>query len=888
MKRVFHLSIGKRGVRKDVDAELRFYLEMRAREFIADGMDPQEAHDAARAAFGDVKSVAQECRSIRTSHQRRTHAFEFLTGLRQDLRFALRSLRRNPGYALAILSTLALGIGANTAVFSLVNGVLIRPLPYADGGRLIHLRQPATGAGTTDAGFSPLEIADYRDETATLKGLVEYHSMSFTLLGLDEPQRVQTGVVSAEFFDLFGVEPILGRTFLPGEDQEGADPVLVLSYGFWQRAFAGDSAVIGRELEMNDRIHTVVGVLPQVPQYPNQNDVYMPVSSCPFRSGEAWSTTRSARALDVFARLAAGEGLSDARNDLAAVADRLHQRYPEDYVPAAGFVTTAVPLTEELVHNARPRLLVLLGITGFLFLIVCANVANLTLARLVRRQREMATRVALGAGRARLFRQLLAEGMLLAILGGAVALLLAYSGLDLLVPFVARFTTRAAEIGIDRTVLLFTLGASLLTGLLLGLLPAIPSRASVTVGLASGSGAATAAARQLRARSVLIAAQVSVSFVVLIGAGLLMRSFIKLQQVDPGFDTENVLAVRLPLDWSNYRERERSGAFASRLLQAADTMPGALSVAVANRYPFSGHEPLLGGVQVEGRPRLAVSARPQVDFQAVSPGYFDTMGIPLVSGRVFAEQPPGTSAREAVINEAMATHYFPDEDPVGQRFCWWDECDTWVTIVGVVGDARTYGLDSEVAAEAYVPFAALGWRDFRLVVRTRSEPLAMAENVESLVRELDPRIPVTDVETLSQARNESVAGPRLTMLLMGLFAIVALVVTATGIAGIIAYTVSARRRELGIRMAMGAAAGTVVRMVMKQALALVLTGLAFGVPAALVLSRSLNSFLFQTTAHDPVTFAAVAALLILVAAGASVVPATRAVGVDPMLTLKSE
>jgi putative ABC transport system permease protein len=534
-------------------------------------------------------------------------------------------------------------------------------------------------------------------------------------------------------------------------------------------------------------------------------------------------------------------------------------------------------------------LLILLGITGFLLLIVCANVANLTLARLMRRGREMAIRAALGAGRGRLFRQLLAEGTLLAILGGGLASLLAYAGLDLLVSFVARFTTRAAEIRIDTTVMLFTLGVSLLTGLILGLLPTIPARASSTEDLGDGAGPATANARQLRARSVLIASQVAVSFVLLIGAGLLIRSFVKLQQVDPGFDTENVLTVRLPLDWSNYRERQRSGDFAARVLEDAEALPAALSVAVANKYPLSGQGPWSYGIQFDGRPFVEEEElRPQVDIRAVSPSYFHTMGIPLVRGRVFTDQEPGTFPREAVINQTLARRYFLEEDAIEQHVCVSDDCEDWVTIVGIVGDAKAYGLDSAVAEELYVPFASLGGRDFRLIIRTRREPHALAAQIESLVRKLDPSIPVTDVQTVSQARSESVAAPRLTMMLMGLFALIALAVTATGIGGVIAYTVNSRRRELGIRMAMGAEAGSVVRMVMKQALSLVLTGLAFGVPAALVLSRSLNGFLFETPAHDPITFLAVAALLILVAVAATLVPAKRAVSIDPMLTLKTD
>lgn len=886
MKRILHLSFGKPGVRRDVDAEIRFHLEMRAQEFMATGLGPDEAQEAALAAFGDVKSITAECRKIRADYQRRRRTVEFARDVAQDLRFAVRALKKSPGFTLAILLSLALGIGANTAVFSLVNGVLIQPLPYLDGERLVHLRQPAPGVDLDDIGFSPAEVSDYRESAGAFETLVEYHSMSFTLLGLDEPQRVQTGVVSASFFDALGVAPLLGRTFLKGEDQPGAEPVLVLSHSYWQRAFGADPGVVGRKLEMNDRVHTVVGVLPPVPQYPDENDVYMPVSSCPFRSGEFWSTNRASRGLNVFARLKADASLDEARTDLSLVSTRLHERYPQAYSEAAGFQTVVSSLREELVRDVRPRLLVLLGITGFLLLIVVANVANLTLARLMRREREMAIRAAVGAGRGRLFRQLLTEGTLLALVGGGLALLLALGGLDLLRSFIGRFTTRAVEVRIDSTVLAFTLAVSLATGLVLGLLPALPSRATFARDLNAG-GFATASGGQLRARSVLIASQVAVSFVLLIGAGLFIRSFIKLQQVDPGFKSENILTLRIPLDWTNYRERERSGDFAARLLQRVETTPAVLSTAVANKFPLSGQGPSFYGIQIEGHPEVDEEVRPQVDFQAVSPGFFHTMGIPLIRGRTFKAHTPGEAPHEVVINRSLARRYFGDADPIGRRLCW-SSCRAGSTIVGVVGDVKHFGLDSEVADELYLPFAAAGWRDFRLLIRTRYDPERLAEQVRAYVRELDGAAPVADVRTVRQARSDSLTAPRITMLLMGLFAAIALAITGAGIAGIIAYSVSQRTRELGIRMALGADTTSLVRMVMWQALSVVAIGLAIGIPTALGLSRFLGDFLFETPVYDPITFLAVSALLILVAIAACLVPAKRATGIDPMLTLRTE
>ena len=490
-KRRFRLTIGGLGIRRDVDSEIQFYLDMRAQELIDGGMDPDRARLAAQLAFGDRKAVASQCRKLRRTHLHRRRRSDLIRGIGQDTRFAFRSLRRSPGFALAIIITLALGIGANTAIFSLINGVLIQPLPYASGADLLRLQQPVAGAGGANLNFSPLEVADYASQSQTLTGVVEYHSMPFILLGLDDPHRVQTGVVSSGFFDLLGVDPIMGRTFLPGEDQPGADPVLVLSNHSWHEIFGADTEVIGLEVEMNDRIHTIVGVLPEIPHHPNRNDVYMPVAACPFRNGPSWAENRNARGLTVFGRMGEGQNLEQVQVDLETVAGRLHESHPETYPTHQGYHTTAVPLRDELVNRARPSLFVLIGAASFLLLIVSANVANLTLARLNRRERELTIRATLGAGRGRLFRQLLTESTLLALVGGTLGLGVAYAGLDLLVAFVSRLTARAAEVRIDGVVLGFTLVVSLGTALVVSLLPAMPARLSLADDLKEGSTSAT-------------------------------------------------------------------------------------------------------------------------------------------------------------------------------------------------------------------------------------------------------------------------------------------------------------------------------------------------------------------------------------------------------------
>jgi predicted permease len=588
MKRRFRLSVGKAGRAREVDRELRFHLEMRTQEFIDAGMSPERARAAALAAFGDVAAIGAECREVRTRRARERRVRDFLQGLAQDAGFAVRTLRKSPGFALVVVATLALGIGANTAIFSVINGVLLRRLPYGGGERLVLVRQPAVLAGSEDARFSVPDVADYRAQATTLDGLVEYHSMTFTLLGRQEPLRVRTGVVSAEFFDVMGVSALHGRTFLRGEDAPGAPPVLVLSHRFWQEKLGGDPSVVGKTFEMNDRVHTVVGVLPPLPPYPDDNDVYMPTSSCPFRSAEHIVNGRGMRMVALFGRLKPGETVGRAQADLAMIGARLRAQYPVGHPASMCLNVTATPLQEELIRRARPTFFILLGTAGLVLLIACANVANLTLARVVRRERELAVRVALGAGRARLLRLLLTESTLLALAGGALGLLLAAGGLGVLTRFAARFTARAGEIGIDGTVLLFTLGVSVLSGMAFGAMPALASRSDLVSALKDGGAAATSGRRRQRVRGALVASQVALAFVLLIAAGLMVRSLIKLQGVDPGFDPENVVSMRVDLNWTKYDTRGKTDAFYRRLLERVRGQAGVRSAAVANTFPLNG------------------------------------------------------------------------------------------------------------------------------------------------------------------------------------------------------------------------------------------------------------------------------------------------------------
>ncbi|HKD11560.1 MAG TPA: ABC transporter permease, partial [Thermoanaerobaculia bacterium] len=518
----------RRDVEGQLDEEIRFHLDMETRKLVERGLPQQEARRRALVAFGGVDKHKEETRDATGAR--------VLETLLQDVRYGARGLRRNPVFAFAAVATLALGIGANAAIFSVVHGVFLQALPYGGGESLIRLRQDASGINVTDSPFSPVEIEDYNARNKTLEGLAEYHSMWFVLLGKSEPERVQTGVVAANYFEVMGVRPILGRTFRAGEDAPGAEPLLVLSYDYWMRSWGGDKGIIGKPLRMNDRVHTVIGVLPPMPAYPDENDVYMPVSACPFRGRPEMYHERKNRMVAVFGRIKPGVSLAAAQADVNAIAQALAAQYPADYpAKGTGFVVTAVSLREELTHSARPTFLVLFGIVGLVLLLACANVANLTLARLLRRRRELALRGALGAGRLRLARQLVTESTLVALAGGALGVLLAAGGLKLLVAFAARFTPRAREISIDAPVLLFALAVSLATGIAFGLIPAFSARRGLNEALQEGGDRSTSGAVRHRMRSALIVFQVAISFMLLIGAGLMIRSLWNLQGVDPGF-----------------------------------------------------------------------------------------------------------------------------------------------------------------------------------------------------------------------------------------------------------------------------------------------------------------------------------------------------------------
>ena len=885
MRRLFRLTRSVPDPARDLRSEIDFHLDMRARELMDAGMAPEAARLAAVQAFGDLWVIEAECRRV-AAREARSEAWRLLmTGLQQDVRYALRTLARAPGYTLVALLTLALGIGANTAVFSMIRGVILRPLPFRDGERLVNLEQPASLAGVQNAQFSVPELQDYRAQSRTVRDLVEYHSMPFILLGRGEPWRVQTGVVSANYFDVLGVTMAQGRAFREGEDQPGSAPVLVVSHDFWRNKLGGDPAIVGRTFEMNDRIHTVVGVLPPMPQYPGENDIYMPASSCPFRMSPFMLQTRSGRMLTLFGRLAPGATLEAARRELADLGTRLHTEHPESYPQGQGFTTRVESLRDQLTRGAKPTLLLLFATAGFVLLIACANVANLTLARLVRRERELALRTALGAGRGRIVRQLLAEGGLLSLAGGVLGLGLAAATLRLLTAFAARFTPRADEIALDGTVLVFTLGVAVLTGIGFALLPALPARVNL-VGALKDGGAATSGGRSHRLRSMLVVAQVAVSVVLLIGAGLMVRSLLALQRVDPGFDTERVLTMTIDLNWSRYTSSDLIRQFHEGLHRRLEGQAGIAATASTMVFPLAGNRRLGFEFEIEGRSKSPGVALPQGDFRSVSPDYFRALGIPLVTGRVFTDGDGAQAPQVALVNQTLARRYWGTGSPLGARIST-DSGKTWSAIVGVVGDVRHYGLETEPADEVYAPFAQVPIREGRFVVRTTGEPMAVARRIEDEVHAIDAAQPIANVETLEEIRAQTLASPRVTASLLGMFALLALVITGAGLAGVVAFSVSQRTQEIGVRMALGAERSEVLGMVLKEGLRLVVIGLVIGIAGAVGLTRLLAGLLYGVPATDPLTFAAVIAVLLAVAAVACLVPARRAATVDPMVALRS-
>src|SRR5689334_7175063 len=807
----------------------------------------------------------------------------------QDLRFALRTLLKTPAFTSLAVITIALGVGANTAAFSMVRGVLLRRLPYAADAGLVRIKQPSST--TPDARFSVLEIADFRSQTKSLARTAEYHSMPFQLFLKGEPQRVQTGVVSDDYFDMLGVRPLLGRTFRPGEEAVGAPPVVLLSYGFWMEKLGGDPTVVGTTFTMNDKVHTVVGVLPPLPPYPDANDIWMPAGACPFRAQIL--DNRRGRLVQQFGLLAPGASVDQASSDVATVSSRLHAQYPEAYPKARKLTTQVASLHDELTAQSRPLFFTLLAAAGFVLLIALTNFANLTLARQLRRQREVALREALGAGAGRLFRQLATESLCVSLTGGALGVLIAYSGLGLLRSLATRVTPRAAEITIDPVVLTFALVVSVIVGLVAAMAPLARPRTSLSGALRAGTPMAMLSRHDGRLRSLLVGAQVAIAFVLLVGAGLMVRSLTKLEAVDGGYMTTNVLSARVDLDWTRYANTSVQTNqtplilnFMDRLLARLSAQPGVQSVALASNIPLNRNQPFQVPFQIRGQD-VAADRLPKSDLTVVSSNYFQTIGIPLLRGSVFSDAARDTAQQSVLISQRLAQANWPGKEAIGQQISI-DNGTHWLTIGGIVGDVHQNGLSKDVTDEIYLPLfnPQNTGTDTRVLVRTAGDPTPMGNAIRDAVREIDNRQPVVSIQTLADLRGAKLSEPRVTTALLVSFAVLALVITGAGLAGVIAYGVTQRANEIGIRVALGAERPSIVMLVMRQGLVVALLGLVVGVGLSLGLTKLMSSLLYATPATDVLTFVAVALLLVGIAALACALPARRALQIDPIQALR--
>ncbi len=821
----------------------------------------------------------------------------------RDCRFALRSLARSPGFTIIAVLTLALGIGANTAIFSVVNAVLLRPLAYAQPEQLVSLRARLTGRGTNDLPMSQPEYQDLRREVPALGEVSAVWPISINLTGLGEPERIQAAVVSSNYFSLLGVAPILGREFTKADDGGRIGYVSLISYDLWQRRFGGDRAVIGKTVRLDDDPMTIIGVMPRGFRHPVEGgaspmELWAPIALD--NPDTTFVNSRGARVFDLIGRLKPGATVDQLHAQLATLTARLVARYPGAYPPALGWQADAVPLAERVVGNVRPALLVLLGAVGFVLLIGCANVANLLLARATTRDREIAVRTALGGSRMRLVRQLLTETLVLALVGGVVGLLIAMWGTSALSHLAALYLPRARDIGIDGPVLAFTAGLSLLTGVGFGILPAVqasrPDLQSVLKD--TGRGASTGAPRAW-VRGALVVVEVAVALVLLAGAGLLLRSFQRLIAVETGFNPENLLTLQVWLPWPNQPEQGRYFSRAQRLgffdrsVAAVSQVPGVRGVALLSRLPFSGVGATGHGrndvrFEIEGHPTPADQLRPVAEFRLVSPNFFQTMQIPLLRGRTLSAVADSATPGEVVVNRTLAEKYWSGQDPVGRRVRLFGPDGPWVSVVGVSGDIRQVAPDQPPREEIYASSRWAPGQEMSFVVRTEGRPERFASAVTKAIRSVDPEQPVFGVEPMEKVLADASAERRFSLLLLTLFAGMALLLSAIGIYGVMAYTTTQRRHEIGIRVALGAGSSDVLGLVVGQGMRLVLIGLGLGLAGAWVLSRVLSSQLYGVTSRDPVTYAGVAAVLGVVALVATYLPARRAMRVDPMISLRSE
>jgi putative ABC transport system permease protein len=860
--------------------ELNAYLESETTENVARGMSPEEARDAARRKLGNTTQIREEIYHM--------NSLGFLETFLQDGRFALRMLRKNPGFTAIAVLTLALGIGANTAIFSVVYAVLLKPLPYPDSGQLVSVFDAKLSEGIPRNGFSYNNFNELHDQNQAFSELAGVQNHDLTLTGRGEPAIVHTVVVTPEILSVFGVNPIAGRAFNEEDGKQGAQPVVILSENLWRSQFAGDPNIVGTAVTLDKKAFTVIGIMPasfQPPLTGGVEQIWIPVIQDPVFGKFARGT--GGHWLRLTGRLKPGVSMAQAQAEMDAMSARFAKESPAEN---AGWTFHIVPLQEAISIDVKPALLVMLGAVGLVLLVACANIANLLLARATSRVREIALRIAIGAGRGRIIRQLLTEAAVLGLFGGLAGIALAYWGVHALLSLVPDNLPNVNTIHVDGVVLGFALLLSVLAGIIFGLAPAFfAANASLRDSLQESGGRSGEGGRRKRARSALAIAEISLAMVLLVAAGLLVRSFVALTSVNPGFEPQHLVRAQVSLPQFQYSKPDQWAVFAADLLARVQAEPGLHDSAIAIPMPIADGAVNLA-FNIVGEPPKAAGSSRTADSVSVSPDFFRVMGVPLLSGRTFDQHDTMSSARVTVISKALARVYFPNQDPIGKHLVYghpWD-VGTDREIVGIVGDVHDGTLGKDAGPMMYAPYDQAPFWGAIIVSRTSLSTGEFSAAMRRDAGAIDKDLPVNEITSLSDAISKSVAQPRFRTQLLGLFGAMALVLAAAGIFGVISYSVSSRTHEIGIRVALGAQRETILWMVLRETLLLAAAGLAVGIPSALAASRLLGHMLFGVSANDPATLASVAIVLAAVAAFAGYVPARRAMRVDPIVALRHE
>jgi len=874
----------------ELKEELQSHLEMETAEYMRRGMAPDEARRQALLASGGLTQAVEAVRDRR--------GLPWLESIGTDLRYALRTLRRNPAFTTVVVLTLALGIGANTAIFSVVRGVLLKPLPHRDGSRLLYLRQSTDGPGGANISFSVPEVTDIRAGAPALGEIAEYSAWSVTLQGEKDAVKIDAGLVTGNFFEIMGLAPVLGRLTRPADDGPGVPPVMVLTHAYWMRRFGGDSSIVGRTVRTDGGPVTVIGVLQPAPYFPDPVDAFFNMVISPHHLSAFMVQGRTHRMTEMIARLAPGASVQQARTEVSGVYARMQRDHPDAYDPGSHYRVAVLPFKDAIAERARLTLWLLMGAAAFVMIIAAANVANLTLMRGVRREPELVARAALGAGVARLRRLLLAENLVLTVLGALFGVGIAIFGVRLLTAFAARYSPRANEIQLDGTVLGFTLVLSLTLALLLSFIASLPKEGHLAGAIAAGGHRTSGSLRKQRLQRGLVVAQVAVSVVLLAGAGLLTRTMIRLSAVDTGLKTESVLTMQVSLLNAARALSDPQADVAAkqgydRMRTEVSALAGVTEVGLGSPMPLQSSS-VRFDVKAEGRAPAPGAAMPNAELRTANPEYFRAAGIPLLRGREFAATDRATSGMVVIINQTLADRLFPGEDPVGKRIAWTGDVlrftpisGDWRSVVGVVGNTRDGGLDAELRAVVFMPFTQMLAFGGGLVIRTGGDPAALVTPATRIVHTIAPEAPIEQVMTIAQIKEQSVAPRRLNAVLISSFGALALIIAAVGIAGVLAFSVSARTNEIGIRMSLGADRGRVQRMILGEGGVLLTLGLVLGVAGAWFASGLIRGLLFGVAPHDPATLAGVAGLMAAIGVLACWIPARRASRIDPVITMRA-